>query len=58
MLFISCVSHDFASVHCCLVVTCCESLGLLGLVCDRWLCICHFPMSYIGSGVVLDCIDS
>ena len=21
-------------------------------------CVCHFPMGYPGSGVVLDCIDS
>ena len=28
----SCVSHAFASVHCCLVVTCWEGADLLGLV--------------------------
>ena len=26
LLFMSCFCHDFASVHCCLVVTCWESL--------------------------------
>ena len=30
----SCVCHDFASVHCCLVVNCWESADLLALVCD------------------------
>ena len=28
------VLHDFASVHCCLVVTCWERVDLLALVCD------------------------
>ena len=55
MLFMSCVCHAFASVHCCLVVTCWERADLLALVCDVKLC--HFPMWYPGSGVVLDCID-
>ena len=27
------------------------------LVCDVFLCFCHFPMWCSGSGVVLDCID-
>ena len=35
-----------------------ESLNLeLSSECKA-MCICHFPMSYPGSGVVLDCIDS
>ena len=34
MLFVSCVSHAFASVHCCLVVTCLERADLLVLVGD------------------------
>ena len=57
MLFMSFVCHAFASVHCCLLVTCLERAGLLTLVCDVSLCFCHFPMGYPGSGVVLDCID-
>ena len=57
MLFISCVFHAFASVHCYLVVTCWERASLLALACDDQLCFCHFPMWYPGSGVVLDCID-
>ena len=38
MLFLSCVSHSFASIHCCLVVTCWERADLLALVCDVQLC--------------------
>ena len=34
MFFVSCVSHAFASAHCCLVVTCWERADLLALVCD------------------------
>ena len=49
MLFMSCVFHAFASIHCCLVVTCSELADLLALVCD----FCHFPMRNPGSGVVL-----
>ena len=32
MLFLSCVYHGFASVHCCLVATCLERADLLALV--------------------------
>ena len=49
VFFGSCVSHAFASVHCCLVVTCWERADLLALV---------FPMWYPGSGVVLDLFAS
>ena len=28
------------------------------LVCDVFLCFCHFPIRCPGSGVVLDCVDS
>ena len=31
-------------------------VDLLTLVCDVKLRFCHFPMWYLGSGVVLDCI--
>ena len=58
MLFMSCVFHAFASVHCCLVVTLWEMADLLALVCDVKLCFCQLPMWYPGSGVVLGCIDS
>ena len=33
VLFMSCVCHAFASVHCCRVVTCWERADLLALVC-------------------------
>ena len=45
----------------CFLLPCGHLLGradLLALVCDVYLCLCHFPMSCPGSGVVLDCIDS
>ena len=47
MLFVSCVSHAFASVHCCLVVTCWERADLLALVGNNYCIV-----------VVLDCIVS
>ena len=34
MFFVSCVTHAFASVHCCLVVACWERTDLLALVGD------------------------
>ena len=34
VLIMSCVCHVFASVHCCLVVTCLERADLLALICD------------------------
>ena len=58
MLSMSYVCHDFASVHCCLVVTCWERADFLALVCDVLLCFCYFPIWYPGSGVVLYCINS
>ena len=35
-----------------------KGLAFGSLVCDVFLCYCHFPMWCPGSGVVLDCIDS
>ena len=57
-VFVSCVSHAFASVHCCLVATCWERADLLALVGDVYCIFCYFPMWYPGSGVLLDCIVS
>ena len=37
LLFMSCVCHAFASVRCCLVVTCWERHELLAIVCDVYL---------------------
>ena len=34
LCLVSCVFHAFASVHCCLVVTCWERADFLALVCD------------------------
>ena len=58
VLFVSCVCHAFASLHCCLAVTCWERADLLALVCDAKLCICHFQMWYPGSDEVLVFNDS
>ena len=57
VLFMSCVCHAFTSVYCCLVVTCWERADLLALDCDV-IVFCYFRMWYLGSGVVLNCIDS
>ena len=38
-----CVSHDFASVHCCLMVTCWERADLLVLVGDVYCIFVTFP---------------
>ena len=43
MFFVSCVSHAFASVHCCLVVTCWERAGILALVGDVYCIFVTFP---------------
>ena len=46
--FIFCVSHAFASVHCCLVVTCWERADLLALVGDV---NCNLLLSHVVSWV-------
>ena len=55
MLFMSCVCHAFASVHCCLVVTCWEKAELMALVGDVQLCFCYFPnvVSWVRCGTLL-----
>ena len=58
VFFVSCVSHAFASVHCCLVVICWEGADLLALVGDLYCIFCFFPLWYPGSGMVFDCIVS
>ena len=55
---VSCVSHAFASVHCCLVVICWKRADLLALLGDVYCILVTFPCLYPGSGVVLDCIIS
>ena len=44
VFFVSCVSHAFASVHCCLVVTCWERADLLVLFGDVY---CILLLSHV-----------
>ena len=46
--FLLCVSHAFASVHCCRVVTCWERADLLALVDDVYCIFVTFPCSILG----------
>ena len=46
--FVSSVSHAFASVHCCIVVTCVERIDLMALVGDLY---CILLLSYAVSWV-------
>ena len=48
MFFVSCVSHTFASAHCCLVVTCWERAVLLALVGDVYCIFVTFPCGILG----------
>ena len=48
MLFMSCVYHDFAFVHCCLVVARMERDDLLALVCDVCCDFVTFPFGILG----------
>ena len=47
MFFVSCVSQDFASVPCCLVVTCWERATLLALDGDVY-CFVTFSCGILG----------
>ena len=44
----SCVCHAFASVLCCLVVTCWERADLFALVCDVYLYFVTFSCGILG----------
>ena len=57
VLCMSCVSHAFASVHCCLVSPTGKGLTLW-LLLVMSIVVWYFPMWYPWSGVVLDCIFS
>ena len=46
-MFMSGVCHSFASVHCCLVVTCWERVDPLARVCDVQLCFVTFPFGIL-----------
>ena len=48
MLFMSYVSHAFASVHCCLVVPSRERADLSALVCDVFHDCNSFPLGILG----------
>ena len=48
MFFVSCVSHAFAPVQCCLVVTCWERADLLALVGDVYCIFITFPCGILG----------
>ena len=48
LFFVSCVSHAYASVHCCLVVTCCERADLLDPVGDVYCIFVTFPCGVLG----------
>ena len=54
--------HTGLSVSFCSLQPCGHLLGkgwpLGSLLCDVFMCLCHFLIRYPGSGVVLDCIDS
>ena len=56
VLFMSCVFHAFASVHCCLVVTRRERADLLALVCDVYCDVVTFPqMWYLIVSIPVTC---
>ena len=44
----SCVCHSFASVHCCLEVTCRGWADLLALVCDVYCDFVTLPFGILG----------
>ena len=48
VVFINCVSHAFASVRCCLVVTQRKMFDLLALVCDVYCDFVTFPFGILG----------
>ena len=48
MYFVSCVSHGFPSVHCCLAVTCNETADLLAHVGDVYCIFVTFPCGILG----------
>ena len=59
VVVLTCVSHAFASVNCCLVVTCWERAELFALFFLLFIVFyCFFPMWYPRAGVKLNCIVS
>ena len=47
-MFLSCVSHAYAFVHYCLVVTCWERADLLAIVGDVYCIFVSFPCGILG----------
>ena len=55
----SCVSRAFASVHCCLMITCRERADLLALVGGVYCIVITFPCGILGQvGYLIVCIVS
>ena len=48
MFFVSCASHAFVSIHCCLVVTCWERDYLLAYAGDVYCNFVTFPCGMLG----------
>ena len=48
MLFMSCVCHTFASVHCCLVITRREKADILAQDCEFYCDFVTFPFGILG----------
>ena len=48
MFFVSCVTHAFASVHCCLMVTCWDRADVLALVGHVYCIFVTFPCGILG----------
>ena len=47
-MFMSCVCHTFASVHCCIVITCWEKADLFVLFFDSSCDFVTFPCGILG----------
>ena len=50
MFFVFCVSHAFASIHCCLVVTCMERADRLAFVGNVYFLLLSHVVSWVSSG--------
>ena len=59
-MFYVCLYYTVMSVPCSPVITCCVKSDFVTLVCEVFLCFCHFPIWCLRPVVVhvLDCIDS
>ena len=57
-MFDGCLYYTVLSDPCSFVATRWERADLLIHLCVMIPCVCHFPILWPGSGVVLECIDS